>query len=208
MSVLDHDYGQQRRNGPKLKMSVQDKPITNLYTGGFAKRLNSILDALGLPNPGRYAYIKNVTGMGHSNSRSIFINDRPPKNQTFQNNLVTHLAQALTTKSGTDIPREEVLSFLLTGNGHIGLLVTPDDPILEKAVSAIPLVFQSKLALVVNEIGQKKGINVLEDIDRTQLTLLLKKMSVYAHQYDADMKSEVFKTVVLSAIILAEHTLL
>jgi len=189
-------------------MNVQEQPKAIPYVGGFAKRLNSILDTLGLPNPGRYAYIKNVTGMGHSNSRSIFINDRPPKNKTFQNNLVSHLAQALTTKLGGDIPSEEVLHFLNTGNGHVGLLVTPDNAILEKAVSAIPLAFQSKLALVVNEIGLENGINVFDDIDSAQLTLLLKKMSVHAHQNNKDMKGEEFKRVVVSAITLAEHALL
>jgi hypothetical protein len=205
---LNYVPDQHRINGSELQMSVQDKTRAKQCVSGFAKRLNSLLDALGLPNPGRYAYIKNVTGMGHSNSRSIFINDRPPKNQTFQNNLVSHLAQALTTKFERDIPIEEVFRFLFTGNGHVGSLMNPDNPNVEKELLAIPLVFQSKLALVVNEIGQQNGISVFDDINSTQLTLLLKKMSIYAYESDADMKSELFRSVVLSAITLAEHALL
>jgi hypothetical protein len=53
-----------------------EKTLTH-YVGGFAKRLNAVMDTMGLPDSGRYTYIKQITGMEHSNSRSIFLDDRP-----------------------------------------------------------------------------------------------------------------------------------
>jgi hypothetical protein len=178
------------------------------YSGGFARRLNSVLDALGLPNPGRYLFIKNITGMGHSNSRSLFVDDRPPKKQIFLDNLCTSLASELTNKVDSPISQVDMYNFLICGNGIVAKFINTGVSDLESALLTIPVSFQSRLAVVVNEIGRENKVDIFSQLDNQQLDILLKKMSVYAHKNNANTDSDDFKVIVSSAIRLAEHSLL
>ncbi|OES24435.1 hypothetical protein [Alteromonas macleodii] len=183
-------------------------PMSQKPEVGFSSRLNRLLDELGLPMTGRYAYIAKITGMGHSNSRSMFINDRPPKKQQFVDKLLAHFVQNLSHLKIDTLETSDIVDYLFFDRGKVRDFYVQLGAESMLDVSQVPFHIQSEVSDILKSAGLEQGIDIFKDIDSGQRERMLRKLMLFAHESNALTENGEFVEIATSAVTLSRHGLL
>jgi len=176
------------------------------YSNGFAFRLNRLLDMLDLPVTGRYAYVAKVTGMGNSNSRSLFVSDRPPKKSVFLEKLSAHLSKELDRLHAVAIETNKVKTFLLLGDSEISAWLSDYSETLLENRNKVSVNFIETLPKHVEQLIRDANIqsSMFEHTQWQRLTNVLAKHCSDQQAINTNAETEVIEALV----VLAKRNLL
>lgn len=175
---------------------------------GFSKRLNSLLDATDVPMTGRYALIAKVTGMGHSNSRALFINDRPPKKAQFVSKLLHYFVSNIGATLDTRCEIADIHDYLYLDKGPIKTQLLASLAQADSDVSHIPLPVQTKVIRQLTVLSDRESLDVFVSLSDPQLNALLKTLMLFVHEGQDGGSGKAFEDVAKSAFTLAKYNLL
>lgn len=182
------------------------KRFVKKYERGFSIRLNHVLDLINLPQPGRYSYIARVTGMGHSNSRTIFLNDRPPKKTIFMQKLTTHLSYEVNRIHRFEASPDMFRVFLLFGESEVASWLTQKNRALinTNCTQGISSACKEKVEKVIMDHGFESSMFV-----ESQWYNLIEVVSRHIDNNSSWTETiEVNSTIINAASILAKNRLL
>lgn len=175
---------------------------------GFSNRLHLMLDVIGHQKTGRYSYIAEITGMAKSNSRAVFVNDRPPKKQLFNDLLSQYLSTELMKRRDISVGPKEILEYLLSGSLHIANKIEPllKSPYIE--IAHIPEAFKMKLGIYIDKVAAENNVDVFGDIDSQQFEKMMVKLGNYLYKEDTELSHRTSSEIVKSSLVLATKELL
>ncbi|OES24625.1 hypothetical protein [Alteromonas macleodii] len=159
---------------------------------GFASRFYAICSALEMKKFGRTRFLTTITDLSWSGAKACLDDDRAPKKKDALTMMSNELSKLLRQKTSLRVKPSEVESYLVSGSGpleesmHI-YLDQDDDGLVKWDISTIPSAFSGRVSIMIHREANEIGIDIYTDLERQQLELMMRKMTVYCfHHSDID----------------------